>query len=222
MTNTFISSHKRLAQWLSWGLVVGTMIAFARPAQAFGPPESAALGPEREASSVPVPFDRKLSSPYGWRMGRTGKARLFHFAVDFAAGAGTPVFAVRGGIVAHVAKEGRRCKGFCGYGNAVVVYHEKEDVWTLYAHLSKVGVEVGQKIRAGAELGAVGATCNRRFKGMGAHLHFEVRERLEPGDEPFPGKPGAGAVDPQLWLASLGVVYDKKGRLVRAELSISP
>lgn len=208
-------THGRFIPNLVWGVAVGAIVAFTHPAAALGPLDSLARGKKFEPSSSPVPLDSRLSSPFGWRMGRTGKARMFHAAVDFAAKTGTPVFAARGGVVLHVAKNSRRCQGFCGYGNAVVVYHLKEDTWTLYGHLSKVDVEVGDKVVAGEKIGAVGATSNGRFRGMGAHLHFEVRRRLESGAQPYPGKPRAGAVDPRGWLAGLGVVYDERGFAVR-------
>jgi murein DD-endopeptidase MepM/ murein hydrolase activator NlpD len=74
--------------------------------------------------------------------------------------------------------------GFEGYGNIVLVRVGPE-IETLYAHLSSVGVHVGDVVAQDQQLGVAGCTgyCT------GTHLHFEVRRD---------GK----AVDPMRWLAS--------------------
>ncbi len=162
----------------------------------------------------PVPASSKISSPFGMRMARRSKKRLFHAGLDFRAKQGTPVFSARAGIVEVVARDEKPSSGFKGYGNAVVVYHEDEDRWSFFAHLAEVTVTTGQKVEAGDNIGTVGATNNGRFKGMGAHLHFEVRVRQESGDSPFPGPYRVSNIDPRTWLADHGVEYDRKGYLV--------
>jgi murein DD-endopeptidase MepM/ murein hydrolase activator NlpD len=61
------------------------------------------------------------------------------------------------------------------YGQAIAILHDfgyqGKHLWTVYAHLSKVGVVVGQNVTAGEVIGAVGNTGNV----TGPHLHFEVR-----------------------------------------------
>jgi murein DD-endopeptidase MepM/ murein hydrolase activator NlpD len=59
-----------------------------------------------------------------------------------------------------------------GWGLLVVVAHRR-GVRTMYAHLSRVEVHVGERVQAGWELGRVGATGD----ASGPHLHFEVRVR---------------------------------------------
>ena len=49
----------------------------------------------------------------------------------------------------------------------------RDGVRTMYAHLSRVDVRVGQRVRTGARVGLVGATGD----ATGPHLHFEVRLR---------------------------------------------
>jgi murein DD-endopeptidase MepM/ murein hydrolase activator NlpD len=66
-----------------------------------------------------------------------------------------------------------------GWGKLVVVKHGS-GVRTLYAHLSRVDVKLGQSVSAGAGVGLVGATGT----ATGPHLHFEVLVR-------------GAAVDPQ-------------------------
>lgn len=56
-----------------------------------------------------------------------------------------------------------------GYGNLVVV--SDGETHTYYAHLSRIDVGVGDRIRAGQIIGAVGSTGN----STGSHLHYEVR-----------------------------------------------
>ena len=56
-----------------------------------------------------------------------------------------------------------------GWGNLVVVAH-RHGVRTRYAHLSRIDVQVGQRVSAGSTVGLVGATG----EATGPHLHFEV------------------------------------------------
>jgi murein DD-endopeptidase MepM/ murein hydrolase activator NlpD len=108
------------------------------------------------------PAPGPVSSPFGWRDLFVSGSR-FHGGVDFAADTGTPVLASRGGRVSFA--------GWSGvYGYAVFLDHE-EGWQTRYAHLSRIDVRVGQSLRQGTPLGAVGSTG----LSTGPHLHFEVR-----------------------------------------------
>jgi murein DD-endopeptidase MepM/ murein hydrolase activator NlpD len=59
-----------------------------------------------------------------------------------------------------------------GYGNTVIVEHPLE-VRSLYAHLSRIGVNKGSAVSAGDTVGRVGSTG----VSTGPHLHFELRLR---------------------------------------------
>jgi murein DD-endopeptidase MepM/ murein hydrolase activator NlpD len=108
------------------------------------------------------PVAGPVSSAYGWRDLFVSGSR-FHGGVDIAADTGTPVAASRGGRVSFA--------GWSGvYGYAVFLDHE-EGWQTRYAHLSRIDVRVGDLLRQGAVLGAVGSTG----LSTGPHLHFEVR-----------------------------------------------
>jgi len=91
--------------------------------------------------------------------------------VDFGAGIGTPVRAAAAGDVIVAKSSGWNG----GYGNYIVIKH-KNGVQTLYAHLSRVDVGVGESVAQGDGIGALGNTG----KSTGPHLHFEVRGGKNP------------------------------------------
>jgi murein DD-endopeptidase MepM/ murein hydrolase activator NlpD len=83
-------------------------------------------------------------------------------------------------VTAGVVVEAGYVDGYAGYGN-VVVLDLPGPYTALYAHLSSVGVQPGQRVRKGQRLGLAGCTgsCS------GTHLHFEVKRRGTPVD-PLP------------------------------------
>jgi peptidoglycan hydrolase-like protein with peptidoglycan-binding domain len=113
---------------------------------------------------LPLPLAWPLRAPLGSRFGPRGGG--FHAGIDVTAPAGAPVAAAASGRVVWA--------GFRvgGWGLLVTIAHG-HGVRTMYAHLSRVGVRVGQRVAAGARVGRVGATGD----ATGPHLHFEVRVR---------------------------------------------
>lgn len=97
-----------------------------------------------------------LTSPFGVRWGR------MHNGIDLNLHMGTPIYTIFDGIV-RIATFGG------GYGYHVVVRHPN-GLETLYAHMSKLSVKVGQEVRAGEILGLGGSTG----WSTGPHLHLEV------------------------------------------------
>ena len=97
---------------------------------------------------------------FGRRRILNGEARSPHAGVDFPAAAGTPVFASQSGKVVLA-------EGLFYSGNTVVLDHGY-GIYTLYAHLSEIGVQPGQMVKAGAQIGKVGATG----RVTGPHLHW--------------------------------------------------
>ncbi|GAB3953630.1 hypothetical protein GCM10027614_59340 [Micromonospora vulcania] len=66
---------------------------------------------------------------------------------------------------------------FGGYGNAVIVQHA-DGSEAIYGHSSAVSVREGQQVKAGDQLGLVGATGH----AYGVHLHLEVHVKGQPTD----------------------------------------
>jgi murein DD-endopeptidase MepM/ murein hydrolase activator NlpD len=97
--------------------------------------------------------------------------RRAHRGVDLAAPRGTPILAMAPGRVV------RAGWGLTGYGRWVVIDHG-DGFKSLYAHCSRVDVEVGDHVRAGQRIAAVGASG----RSTGNHLHFEIRVNDQPID----------------------------------------
>ncbi|PWF46683.1 M23/M56 family metallopeptidase [Massilia glaciei] len=94
-----------------------------------------------------------------------------HRGIDLAAPTGTPVFASADGVVLVSAKGYR---GEAIYGETVELSHGG-GMRSLYAHLDRRRVAVGEVVKAGQLIGLSGATG----KVSGPHLHFEVRRGSE-------------------------------------------
>ncbi len=100
----------------------------------------------------------------------------FHTGIDIGVGMGTPIAAAADGVVVLAGTnvvDGRPV----GYGTYVVIAHGG-GLYTLYAHLSQLGVTAGERVRAGEVIGLSGSTGN----STGPHLHFEVRRGTDPVD----------------------------------------
>jgi murein DD-endopeptidase MepM/ murein hydrolase activator NlpD len=128
-------------------------------------------------SSVPAiqPVSNKqlklLTSGFGKRIDPVYKTVKMHSGIDFSAPSGTKIYATGKGEVKSARFES-------GYGNCVVIDHGF-GYQTRYAHMSKINVKKGQRIRRGDILGFVGSTG----KSTGPHLHYEVvknGQRIDP------------------------------------------
>jgi len=102
-----------------------------------------------------------VSSGYKWR--RLGGTTSFHGAIDIPSNTGTPIKAAAGGVVI-VAR-------YYGAAGRTVFIDHGGGMTTLYFHMNKIYVSVGQTVVTGDTIGSVGTTG----RTTGPHLHFEVR-----------------------------------------------
>ncbi|MFJ2889104.1 M23 family metallopeptidase [Streptomyces sp. NPDC087305] len=119
----------------------------------------------------------------GYKTGGSLWSSGAHTGIDFHASTGTSVHAVGSGTVVDTGWGG-------SYGNQVVI-KMADGMYTMYGHLSSIGVSVGQSVTPGQQIGLSGATGNV----TGPHLHFEARTTAEYGSD----------VDPVAYLRQHGV-----------------
>ena len=116
----------------------------------------------------PLKSYTRISSEYGWRKNPVSGVNKLHAGTDFAAPAGTPIYAAASGYV--------QVAGWSsgGYGNYVIIYHGKMSdgvaYSTLYGHMRSVATSAGKYVKQGEIIGYVGSTGN----STGNHLHLEV------------------------------------------------
>jgi len=144
-----------------------------------------------------------LTSPFGERVSPFTNTPHFHSGIDLAAREGTPVLAPGDARVIFAGRFPlKRNVRWWRYGNVVVLGHEDRYL-TIFAHLDEIMVRRGQSLKRGELLGKVGNTG----WSTSPHLHYEVRFRHTPEDEPVP-------VDPRIYILN----YQWKGheeRLVK-------
>ena len=131
---------------------------------------AAASKPQLSFSGFACPLKSysRISSEYGWRKNPVSGVNKLHAGIDFAAPAGTPIYAAASGYV--------QVAGWSsgGYGNYVIIYHGKmtdgNAYSTLYGHMRSVATSAGKYVNQGDLIGYVGSTGN----STGNHLHLEV------------------------------------------------
>ncbi|MCL4259131.1 MAG: M23 family metallopeptidase [Anaerolineales bacterium] len=139
-----------------------------------------------------------------------------HHGVEFVNPLGTPVYTAGAGVIIFAGPDDVAIYSpwRMYYGNLVVIEHEN-NLFTLYAHLSKIVVQAGETVKAGEQIGEVGQSG----VAIGSHLHFEVRR----GDvEDY-----SSTMNPELWLTprpSFGVLafalFDAEMRFQRATITL--
>ncbi len=112
----------------------------------------------------------EVSSGFGYRIDPFTKKRAFHEGLDFKGPRGTNILASGHGIVTEATNKN-------GYGKMVAIAHE-HGMKSLYAHLDKILVKKGQKVRLGDPIGTLGNTG----RSTGPHLHYEIQQHGKPFD----------------------------------------
>jgi murein DD-endopeptidase MepM/ murein hydrolase activator NlpD len=112
--------------------------------------------------AAPLAFSR-VTSGFKMRFHPILQVWRAHLGVDYAAPVGTTVRSVGDGVVEFAGLQN-------GFGNVVKVKHQNQTS-TVYAHLSKINVRLGQAVSQGQNVGLVGMTG----WATGPHLHFEYR-----------------------------------------------
>ncbi len=121
---------------------------------------------ERTLLTIPsaMPADiNMMSSGYGYRRDPFTGGGAMHSGIDFKGPHGQPILSAARGTITHAGWKS-------GYGKTVEITHGN-GLMTRYAHLSKIHVTTGQKVKQGLQVGAMGSTG----RSTGTHLHFEVR-----------------------------------------------
>ncbi|MDB5017890.1 MAG: hypothetical protein JWQ84_2722 [Mucilaginibacter sp.] len=116
---------------------------------------------------TPMGYPRvsSLTSFFGYRSDPFNAANAeFHPGIDFKGRRGDEAKCTANGKVVFAGWYG-------GYGNCVRIAHTN-NYETLYGHLSRITVRVGQEVTVGQKIGEVGSTG----RSTGTHLHYEVRK----------------------------------------------
>jgi murein DD-endopeptidase MepM/ murein hydrolase activator NlpD len=106
---------------------------------------------------------KRIASGFGYRIDPVYKTVKLHPGLDFAAPAGTPIYATADGTVEFAGNRGD------GYGNNVIINHGY-GYKTLFGHMFKIKARGGQRVKRGEVIGWVGSTG----KSTGPHCHYEV------------------------------------------------
>lgn len=117
---------------------------------------------KRAFLASPMEFSR-ITSGFSMRFHPILQVWKAHLGVDYAAPIGTAVRSVGDGVVEFAGVQN-------GFGNVVKIKHQNQTS-TVYAHLSRINVRLGQSVAQGQNVGLVGMTG----WATGPHLHFEYR-----------------------------------------------
>ncbi|MFG2525135.1 peptidoglycan DD-metalloendopeptidase family protein [Streptomyces sp. NPDC048527] len=137
----------------------------------------------RNTSSWAAPVATSHRIGYGYGIANSGYSAGHHTGIDFPVPVGTPVHAVSNGTVVFAGWGG-------AYGNLIKI-RDNDGRYSLYAHLSRIDVSVGEHISAANRIALSGASGH----ATGPHLHFEVDTTLQYGSD----------INPVTYLAAHGI-----------------
>ena len=115
-----------------------------------------------------IPFAHPLNETFQYTSGFGPRWGTMHYGTDMAAKHGSAILATADGVINFAGWEK-------GYGKLIKIKHDF-GYETRYAHLSKISVNVGQKISQGDRIGKMGNTG----RSTGTHLHYEIRRNGKP------------------------------------------
>lgn len=118
------------------------------------------------------PVVGRISGVYGSQRIFNGEPRRPHFGVDIAAPKGTPIAAPADGIVTLAEPD-------LYYSGGTIILDHGHGLTSAFLHMESLSVEVGQKIKQGAEIGKLGSTG----RSSGPHLDWRINwfeERIDP------------------------------------------
>lgn len=118
--------------------------------------------PDIESLSFTLPATGRFSSPFGLKRFFNDQPRNPHSGLDIAGGQGGAINAPSAGKVVAVGE-------YFFNGNTVIVDHGY-GLTTMYCHMSKIDVKIGDQLNTGDYIGAIGKTG----RVTGPHLHWSV------------------------------------------------
>lgn len=120
-------------------------------------------------NAEPIEGGLEVTSEFGLRRNPFGGFSYeMHSGIDFRGPVGTPIYATADGVVVKAEHSG-------GYGKHVVIDHGYS-YETLYAHMSDIEVQAGDRVQRGDRIGKLGSTG----RSSGPHLHYEVHRNGQP------------------------------------------
>ena len=153
---------------------------------------------------MPVPAGTPVTSNFGPRdNSKNPQISSNHKGIDYGVAVGTKITAAANGIVTHAGVHAQ-------YGNYIIIKHGKKS--TLYGHLSKILVKVGQRVSGGEMIAKSGGKRGAPGAGTstGPHLHFEVRDNGGTGAQ--------GRENPRGWfgrlISTVSNLFKSAGRLI--------
>lgn len=153
---------------------------------------------------MPVPAGTPVTSNFGQRdNSKNPQISSNHRGIDYGVGVGTKIVAAANGIVTHAGLHRQ-------YGNYIIIKHGQKS--TLYGHLSKILVKVGQRVSGGELIARSGGKKGAPGSGTstGPHLHFEVRDNGGTGAQ--------GRENPRGWfgriISTVSNLFKSAGKLI--------
>lgn len=108
-----------------------------------------------------MPAKGRISDVFGSQRILNDTPRRFHNGVDIAAPIGTPIIAPADGVVALAEKD-------MYYTGGTVMLDHGYGLTTVYAHMDRIDVDIGQEVQQGVQIGTIGKTG----RASGPHLHW--------------------------------------------------